>query len=44
MKHVLITGGSEGLGKAIAQKLLQDGFRVTILSHNQEKSRRLPKN
>lgn len=31
-KHVLITGGSDGLGKIVAQKLITSGLAVTILS------------
>ncbi len=34
MKHVLITGGSDGLGKVAAQKLLAAGHDVTILGKN----------
>jgi len=30
MKYALITGGSRGIGKAISQKLAQDGFFVLI--------------
>lgn len=39
MKHVLITGGSDGIGKVTAQKLKAAGFKVTILSRNEEKTR-----
>jgi NADP-dependent 3-hydroxy acid dehydrogenase YdfG len=39
MKHAVITGGSSGLGKVTARRLLDEGFRVTILSHNEEKTR-----
>lgn len=39
MKHVLITGGSDGLGKATAQKLVAAGFKVTILSRNEGKTK-----
>jgi NADP-dependent 3-hydroxy acid dehydrogenase YdfG len=35
MTHVLITGGSAGLGKVTAKKLLEAGYKVTILSHNE---------
>jgi len=36
-KHVLITGGSAGLGKSIAVKFAQMGAHVTILARNQSK-------
>ncbi len=36
MKHVLITGGSEGLGKVTAKKLKEAGFTVTILADNKD--------
>lgn len=39
MKHVLITGGSDGIGKATAQKLKSAGYKVTILSHSEEKTK-----
>jgi NAD(P)-dependent dehydrogenase (short-subunit alcohol dehydrogenase family) len=39
MKHVLITGGSDGLGKVAAKQLLAASFAVTILSHNEEKTK-----
>lgn len=39
MKHVVITGGSSGLGKVTAKRLLDEGFRVTIISHDEEKAR-----
>jgi NADP-dependent 3-hydroxy acid dehydrogenase YdfG len=38
MKHVLITGGTDGIGKVTAQKLQEAGFRVTILGRNAEKT------
>lgn len=40
MKHVLITGGSDGLGKITAQKLGKAGFTVTILANNLEKTKK----
>lgn len=39
MKHVLITGGSDGLGKLTAEKLMKAGHKVTILSHNADKTK-----
>lgn len=39
MKHVLITGGSHGLGKVTAKKLLDEGFQVTILGRDDERTR-----
>lgn len=36
-KVALITGGSQGIGKAIAQRLISDGFAVAIVAINQEK-------
>lgn len=38
MKHVLITGGSDGLGKITARKLIETDFKVTILSRNTKKT------
>mmetsp|Transcript_19990 Transcript_19990/g.50849 ORF Transcript_19990/g.50849 Transcript_19990/m.50849 type:complete len:352 (-) Transcript_19990:496-1551(-) len=34
-KHVLITGGSQGIGKALAAKLLARGARVTLLARTE---------
>lgn len=36
-KFVLVTGGSEGIGKAIALRLLKDQFRVCLVSRHQDK-------
>jgi NAD(P)-dependent dehydrogenase (short-subunit alcohol dehydrogenase family) len=41
MKHVLITGGSDGLGKITAQKLVKAGYKVTILANNAEKTEKV---
>lgn len=38
---VLITGASDGLGKAFAQELAQYGFNLLLVSRTQEKLRRL---
>jgi NAD(P)-dependent dehydrogenase (short-subunit alcohol dehydrogenase family) len=43
MKHILITGGSDGLGKVTAQKLIKAGYKVTILSNNTEKTEQAAK-
>lgn len=40
-KTVLISGGTDGLGKGAAIQLLKDGFRVATFSRNDEKCRRL---
>lgn len=37
LAFVLVTGASEGIGKAIALKLLKNGYRVGLVSRNQEK-------
>ena len=34
-KHVVVTGGSQGIGKALAEKLLARGARVTILARTE---------
>lgn len=34
-KHVLVTGGSTGLGLAVARKFAEGGASLTILSRNQ---------
>jgi 3-dehydrosphinganine reductase len=36
-KHILITGGSSGAGKALARCFLEHGARVTLLARNREK-------
>nr|XP_054774752.1 3-ketodihydrosphingosine reductase-like [Lytechinus pictus] len=35
--HVVITGGSSGIGKAVAMEVLRQGASVTLLARNQEK-------
>ncbi len=39
MKHVLVTGGSDGLGKLAAGKLAEAGYKVTILSRDESKTK-----
>lgn len=36
-QHVIITGGSEGLGLALAQLLVANGAHVTIMARNRQK-------
>lgn len=36
-KHVIITGGSEGLGYCLARELCLKGCRITILARTQSK-------
>ncbi|KAL1499931.1 hypothetical protein AB1Y20_012613 [Prymnesium parvum] len=36
-KHALVTGGSSGIGKALAARLLARGARVTLLARTQHK-------
>jgi 3-dehydrosphinganine reductase len=36
-KHCLVTGGSQGLGKAICVELLKAGAHVTLVARNQQK-------
>src|SRR5690349_4938257 len=38
-KHALVTGGGRGIGMAIAQALLQQGARVTLLGRNADSLR-----
>ena len=36
----VITGGSDGIGLAIAQKLASEGFNICIVARNEEKIKR----
>ena len=36
-KTVIISGGSQGIGKALVKKFLQEGFAVFTCSRNKEK-------
>lgn len=38
MKNILITGGSDGLGKTVAKKLQTAGHKVTILAKDEDKT------
>ena len=38
-KHVVITGGSEGIGFALAQLFLGDGATVSLISRSEGKLR-----
>lgn len=40
-RHVVVTGGSRGIGAAIAHRLASDGFRVTMLARSIETARAL---
>src|SRR3984885_8267158 len=35
-KHAIVTGGSRGIGKAIARELAREGVDVAIVARNQE--------
>ena len=37
MKHVVVTGGSEGIGLSIASELVAAGAHVTIMARSVEK-------
>jgi NAD(P)-dependent dehydrogenase (short-subunit alcohol dehydrogenase family) len=39
MKHVLITGGSDGLGRITARKLSRAGYTITILGQDEERTK-----
>jgi NADP-dependent 3-hydroxy acid dehydrogenase YdfG len=39
MKHILITGGSDGLGKATARKLIAKDYEVTILANDEARTK-----
>ena len=38
-RHILITGGNSGMGRAIAEKFAQEDTRIAILGRDQEKLR-----
>ena len=35
-KHAIVTGGSRGIGKAIARELAREGVDVAIVARNKE--------
>ena len=37
MKTALVCGSSQGIGKAVAQKLAQNGYNIVLLARNEEK-------
>ena len=39
-KNVIITGGSRGIGKAIAKQLLEDGYNIHICARGEDKLRK----
>lgn len=39
-KHVIVTGGSRGIGKAIAAALLKDGYAVSVLGEGAGRARK----
>jgi NAD(P)-dependent dehydrogenase (short-subunit alcohol dehydrogenase family) len=36
-KHAIVTGGSQGIGKAIARELAREGVNVAVVSRNRER-------
>ena len=40
-KKAIVTGGSEGIGKAFAQKLAKEGYDVTVVARNETKLKEL---
>ena len=39
-KHAIITGGSSGIGYAIARKFIESGAIVTIIARNSDKTKK----
>lgn len=44
MQYAIITGGTQGLGKAITEKLLTEGFSVAICARNRDELQEIEKN
>ncbi|HET8669357.1 MAG TPA: SDR family oxidoreductase, partial [Candidatus Saccharimonadales bacterium] len=42
-KHVLITGGTDGIGKVTARRLVEAGLTVTILGRDEAKTKKVAK-
>ena len=42
-KHAIITGGTSGIGLAIAKKMIACGAKVTIIGRNKEKTEEVAK-
>ena len=34
MKHVMITSGAKGIGRVVTERLLQDGWNVSVLQRH----------
>ena len=41
-KHAIVTGGSRGIGAAVASELVSRGAKVTIMGRNREALERRP--
>ncbi len=43
MQYAVITGATQGIGKAVAEKLLQEGYSIAVCARNKEKLETLQK-